>query len=395
MIEHFHSRWLVQDAQEITPRALLAVGQQGRVSGASKENGETQGNVTDLGDVVIVPGYVNAHAHLELPDLGQSGSGEFVPWVGRVLKRRAQLGIADYSAQVESGAKRALATGTTALGEVNSSGCGEAFLAQFPLRTRLYRELLDGDDGERTPEQRRRLALPFLEDLAGGLAPHAPHTVSDVLLEACARECRARSLPLSIHWAETPEERDWLSRAVGPFAPFFKRSPSCSGLQRLARAGILDLPLTLVHGNHPEPGDLEELLRCGVGLVHCPGTHAYFDRPQAQLEKWAELGLSVALGTDSLASNGDLDMGREMSLLRAQHPGLDPATVLEWATRGGARALSLHNEIGDLAVGKWADFSAVDAAGMESEADVLEALTGARPEVLGVWIAGRQVWTKQ
>lgn len=390
MREIIQARWLLRDPFHVQRGGALVL-EEGRIG--ELHSGAKAGLKVgvDLGDAVLLPGFVNAHAHLELPALGEEAPREFLPWVSAVLGRRAKLRIEDYESQVRSGAKRLLSTGTTCVGDVDSSGASTRLLPGLGLRSRVYREVLDGDNPERFPAQQERLALPWPEGLHRGLSPHAPHTVSDALLKACVQTATAGDLPLSVHWSETPEELSWLLEGSGPLANFLKESPRCSGLDRLQRGGALTRPLSLVHGNFAAPGELAHLVQHQVSLVHCPGTHRYFGRDPVPMMEWVRCGLQVALGTDSLASNGDLDMAREMLLLREQHPELAPAMVLDWATRGGARALSLQDSIGDLSVGKWADFIALDASGMESPEDVVDGVTAGRLRVLGVWVAGRRV----
>jgi len=344
----------------------------------------------DLGPVALTPGLVNAHAHLELSGLaGRLRASEgFIPWVGGVLRERAGLSGEDYREAVRAGARALLESGTTAVGDVDSSGAAESELAAGPLRARVYREVLDGRNATRTPDQLRRLEAEAPEGVLLGLSPHAPHTVGPELLASCVQHSGARRLPLSVHWAETPEERSWLAGEGGPFAELLGTAPGCSGLDLLQRAGALGPRTSLVHANHPELGELEQVARSGAVLVHCPGTHDYFNRDRWPVEAWMASGVTVALGTDSLASNETLDMRREMALLRRVHPDLAPELILEWATRGGARALDLGGEIGELCLGMRADLVAFELPGSEARAAPLDWITGAELAVGGVWIEG-------
>jgi cytosine/adenosine deaminase-related metal-dependent hydrolase len=110
---------------------------------------------------------------------------------------------------------------------------------------------------------------------------------------------------------------------------------------------------------------------------------------------WLDAGVTVALGTDGLSSNAELDMRREMALLRRAHPRLAPATVFDLATRAGARALGLEGLAGEIVAGAHADFCAhrVDAGGARGArrgAALLDALTSGVSTVIGVWIGGRR-----
>jgi cytosine/adenosine deaminase-related metal-dependent hydrolase len=361
---------------------------------ARAASGEAGARQLDLGDAVLAPGLVNAHAHLELSGLHDlPRGGDFGAWIGEVLSRRAALEDTGYREAVERGARRLLSTGTTTVGDVDGTGAAEAVLGGLPLRARVLRELLDGGDPTRTPGQLARLEEEFHATgrVLPGLSPHGPHTAGEELLVATARRARAGGWPVQVHWAETEAEVRWLRGDGGPLAARLGEPPRCTGLELLERCGLLGPRTSLVHANHPDPGELERVAVSGATLVHCPGTHAWFERGPAPLATWRAHGARVALGTDSRASNEDLDLRLEMARVRAAEPGLAPREVLGWATLGGARALALEEEIGDLTVGKRADLAAFEAEGVAGAEELLDRLTAGMPAVRGVWVDGEEV----
>jgi cytosine/adenosine deaminase-related metal-dependent hydrolase len=163
-------------------------------------------------------------------------------------------------------------------------------------------------------------------------------------------------------------------------------SPGRPTLERLDAAGLLRRPASLVHANFPGEGDARLLRDRGVVIVHCPGAHAWFDRGDFDIESWWAEGVDVALGTDSLAGNAALDMGREVSLFREAHPGASPGQVFDMATKAGARALGLEGRVGALSEGSRADL--VLHLG---EGEALEMLTSGVSQVQRVWVSGRDV----
>ncbi len=297
----------------------------------------------DLGDRVLAPGFVNAHAHLELTSLeGRlSGRGSFAGWIRALVAERRSLSAADLRASVASGVDRLLASGTTCVGDIDSTGASEAVLRSAALRARVYREILDVGDPARSARALARAARRASRSarMHLGLSPHAPYTVGPELLRSAAALAARRDWPAAVHWAETVEEVDWLARGRGPMRSIFPRgsalarSAPSGGLSVLEDAGWLARPIALVHGNHPAAGDVEVVARARAILVHCPGTHAFFGRERFPLRAWLEAGVTVALGTDGLSSNRDLDMRREMALVRSSHPWVPAETVFEMATR--------------------------------------------------------------
>jgi cytosine/adenosine deaminase-related metal-dependent hydrolase len=193
-----------------------------------------------------------------------------------------------------------------------------------------------------------------------------------------------------MHWSETEAELAWLRDGSGPLAELLGASPRKSGLDLLEESGLLHAPLSLVHGNFPMRGEAERIAAAGAVLVHCPGSHAWFERAPFPLEHYRARGVVLALGTDSLASNDELDMRREMARLRRSHPSLAPALVWDMATRNAARALGAQGSVGELALGAWADLVAFQIRA-RSRGDALEQLTADVGPVARVWIAGREV----
>ena len=333
----------------------------------------------DLGDVVLLPGLVNAHAHLELGPLAGHlpGDAGFPAWVGALLRARADLTPGDHERGAASGLARALATGTTTLGDIDSTGAVLAAVGRAPRRPRLrvYREVLDAWDPARTAAALARLEPALREGarLVEGYAPHAPFTTSRALLAGVAARRRRRPRPLAVHWAESPDELAWLEDGGGGFAGALGASPGVHGLDLLEEAGLLGPATALVHGNLPRPGERARIAAAGASLVHCPGTHAFFDRPSFDPGPWRRAGVPLALGTDSLASNADLDLRREARLLLAARPELGAGEVLALATEGGARALDLAAEVGALEPGFRADALALPVG----RGATLEGLAGA------------------
>ena len=390
----FTARWLVVDSGRVCAGGGVVVDGEGIVAAVLESADEVRrcavGEVCELGEGILAPGWVNAHAHLELTGLeGLLEAGEVFPdWIRALLKGRAGLVDADFDAAVGSGADRLLRGGTTTVGEVDSTGAGARVLAQHPLRAVIFREALDIGVGERAAEVLAGLAMP-LEVCAGvteGLSPHAGYTVSDALLEELGRLVESRPMPVQVHWNETEDEVLWERGSASAFDGLVPGSTGLPTLARLDAAGLLRGGLSLVHANHPAEDDRSLLRWRGVVVVHCPGAHAWFDREPFGLGAWTRAGVGVALGTDSSAGNADLDMGREVALLRSGNPGVSPAEAFEMATRTGARALGLEGKVGELCVGAHADLVL-----HTGEGDALEVLTGAGSRVERVWVGGEEV----
>ncbi len=107
---------------------------------------------------------------------------------------------------------------------------------------------------------------------------------------------------------------------------------------------------TLIHANYLSETDLEFLAspigrQTVDGVVYCPRTHAHFAHPPHPAPELLKLGVPVGLGTDSLASNPDLDVWKEACWLAERHASLSPVQIFQMATRHGGTAIG-RNDLG-------------------------------------------------
>jgi cytosine/adenosine deaminase-related metal-dependent hydrolase len=337
---------------------------------------------------------VNAHAHLELGALRRRvpAGRSFADWITALLRERGRHDPEELATAARAGADELLAGGTTLVADVDSLGLVGPALREHPLRRIPFHELLDARDPARTRAvlERVRAALRTPERLGHGLSPHAPTTVGPELAAAIGRLAGRRRARVMGHWAETAEEERWLERGEGPLATLLREAPLRRGLELLEAAHLVGPRTLLVHGNEARADERQRVVRAGAALVHCPGTHAFFDRPRFALPAWRAAGARLALGTDSLASNRALDMRAEIAQLVRAQPGLHPREAWLHATRGGAEAIGLAGKAGELVPGAFADF-AVFGAPPARASELWEVLAQPGAPIREVWIAGKRV----
>lgn len=327
-------------------------------------------------DGIILPGLVNAHTHLEFSDLkqplGTPGMG-FVEWIGQVMRYRRQRDPSDLSRIVQSGLDESRAAGTCALGEISTFEWGELLAddGTDDLDIVDFRELI-GFRPDQHPDIVEKadqfLVTAEVDDSTPllkfpGLSPHAPYSINRRSLEYAVELSRHNDLPLAMHLAETREELELLRDHRGPFrdlldkldlwteANFPLGTTPLAFLHLLSRA---DRAL-VIHGNYLNTSELEFLAAHQevLSLVYCPRTHAYFQHEPYPLEDIFRLGIRLALGTDSRASNPDLSIWNEMKFL-LQRGNVPTAEIIRMGTINGAMALGLDKSIGTLQVGKQA-----------------------------------------
>lgn len=332
-----------------------------------------EGDVERFPGAAIVPGFVNAHSHLEYAVYAGFGDGlPFGPWLELHIGRKRRLDWDGIVAIARLGAAECLASGITTVADASFAGATAQAADELGLRAIVHLEVFGDGPGElatRFEPNRARVAAAFSERVALGVSPHAPYSCSVELY----RECLALGLPVATHLAETEAERKWLLDGTGPLASYralFPPSPGETGIRVLASEGLLGPSLTAAHCVVVDPEEIELLARTDVGVVHCPRSNALLGCGIAPVAELRAAGVRVGLGTDSPASAPSFDMFDELRMAlalaraRGQDAGALTATeALRLATLGSAEAIGIADEAGSLTPGKRADLCIVELSG--------------------------------
>jgi cytosine/adenosine deaminase-related metal-dependent hydrolase len=370
---------IANGAVAITGNKITDVGEWGTI------RGRNSGVVIDLGECALLPGLINAHCHLDYTCLrGKiARQDSFTDWIRAINAEKLKLSPDDYVRAINDGFAEALRFGTTSI--ANLTAFPELISRVHPpIRTWWFAELInirDPREPEKLVEETLRKMPASCEGI--GLAPHAPYTASADLYRACEKAAERRDVLLTTHLAESAEETMMCRDRRGPLADFLTSiSPALfeySGTTPVATVSEfcrLERWL-LVHVNEVRDSELEQLAKTHV--VHCPRSHAYFGRSRFEFGKLRERGVNVCLGTDSLASNDDLNLFAEMRQLRAVRSSISSEELLEMVTINPARALRRANALGRLRAGYLADLIAVPCDG--SDEDVIDQVVAAEGEV--------------
>ncbi|MDH5638833.1 MAG: amidohydrolase family protein [Nitrospinota bacterium] len=351
---------------------------------------------------ILHPGLVNAHAHLELSYMkGKLTPGApFISWIKELIALRIKTKDSTIRAEIKTGVRRLTATGTTCVGDVSQTGLTAPVLAKQGMRGVVFHEVL-GLDPSLTKERFADLALRVegaeVNDgsLRQGVAPHAVYSTSMALMRAVARFATEGRLPLSIHLAETLEEDEFSRYGRGPFREFLQsigqykkewapgKRPTVTVRDAEALEGAL-----VVHFNHPSRGDIAALKTAGAKVAYCPNSNHWFGRKEPHpLPDLLRQGVTVGLGTDSLASNTDLDIRAEMRTVMKTFPGLGADVVFHMATEGGAKALGYT---GALRPGAPFDAAAIEAQ-IGPRRNPMKSVIESRNDYSRLWVEGRPI----
>ena len=338
------------------------------------------GPATELGagrrfpNAAIVPGFVNAHSHLEYAVYAGFGDGlGFGDWIGLHVERKGRIAFDDMEAIARLGAAECLRSGITAIGDCSFSGAAATACADVGLRGTIYLEVFGESPGvieTRFGPMRERIAEALSDGrLRLGVSPHAPYTCSLDLYRACDE----LDLPVATHLAESEAENEFLRTGGGAWEAFgdmLVKPLGTTGIRALADAGLLDRRVLAAHCVQADAEEIGMLSEHDVAVAHCPRSNALLGCGIAPVAELLAAGVRVGIGTDSPASTPSFDMFEELRMAVAlarladsESEAAAPARVLELATLGSASALGLEGELGSLDPGKQADLAVVSLEG--------------------------------
>ena len=324
----------------------------------------------DLGNVAIVPGLVNSHTHLDLSGargvIAPTDADHCTDWLQSVIAFRRSRSPEQVQADIIAGLAECLNSGTTLIGDIAAAGASWTALTQAKTRSMAFFELigLTADRAGQSLEAGRQWFESREEtaNVRAGISPHAPYSTRSELFAAAGQLVRPKKRPLALHLAEWPSEIELLHNHRGPLAEFLKKlnawDPSGPFASDGAAMKAVDFrqPKLFIHGNHLAP---TARIPRNSTIVFCPRTHAAFGHPPHPFREFLRRGIRVCLGTDSLASNPDLDLLAEARYVHGRHPDLPGDVLLKMVTLFGAESLGWSNEAGSLEAGRSADFVAI------------------------------------
>jgi cytosine/adenosine deaminase-related metal-dependent hydrolase len=344
----------------------------------------------DLGNVAIIPGLVNAHTHLDLSGarglIPPTDPEHFTDWLIGVIAYRRTRSEEQTLADIETGLAECLRFGTTLIGDIASEGKSWDAVSAAKTRAFVFWELIglnedrlaaawthtgfvNGLSPDRPPDAPRPKFRT--QCCRWGISPHAPYSVHGEM----ARLMFTLGITGAVHLAESSAERELLAHHTGPFVGLlthlgvYDAAALAPDWERFLTPIPLDnalppSPLLVVHGNYLPP---DFPFRPHHSVVYCPRTHAAFGHPPHPFREFLARGVRVCLGTDSLASNPDLDILAEARFVRAKYPDFPGDQLLKMVTLSGAEALDWGKKCGSLEAGKSADVVAVPLPNVEGD----------------------------
>ncbi len=334
--------WTPEGVQE---DVTVCVDERGRIA-ALRPGSPSDGAVHEG---LVVPGLINAHAHLELSDRAGTvpGGAGFVDWVDALFSVPAgDAGAVEAAGR--AAAVLAYELGTAYLIDVSNTGHTAAWIADAGLAGVVQHERLGLDAGR---------VHAVLAEVAHGhrlergvvvrSSPHALFSTALEIVTACL-EAGPDDVPATLHVGESEHEAEFLAHGTGPHAELLDRlgrdwrwweAPGLPALELLDLLGALGPRLLLVHAVHTTPAERALAAASGAPVVLCPRSNLHVGGRLPDAPAWLASGAPLALGTDALVSNHDLDVLGEVACLGQAFPDLPMTAWLALATHRGAEAV--------------------------------------------------------
>ena len=363
MLNYISADWIFPVTSSPIKNGIVVVHPDGTIADILPADAATQqlpGTIQKLTGA-IVPGFVNTHCHLELSHLlgkipEHTGLMSFVQWI---IRNRSGFTADEVQQAMEQADKALFDNGTVAVGDISNTDVSRAVKLSSRIKYHTFVEILGFDPARANAIWAAGDAVKkAFSPLPATVVPHAPYTVSSTLLQCIAT---ADEPLISIHNQETTAENRFythgsggvqeLYAALGMDISYFEptgKSSLQSYLPYMPKKKTL-----LVHNTFTDKDDIifanqqqQELFWC-----LCPNANIYIENTLPDVQMLLESGVNITLGTDSLASNHQLNILAEMKTLQ-HHKKVDFETLLRWATWNGAEFLGMTDQLGSITPGK-------------------------------------------
>lgn len=353
--------------------------------------------------VVLLPGLINSHTHLELTGFaGMVSEPSFDRWITSIIRVKAARSEEAFFDAACAGIESMWSAGVTTICDTGSTGAVIAALDHLHASGIAHHEVFGAHPEQLDSAMSRferdldRLARHATGRVGLGVSPHAPYTVSGALYRAACELARAHGVPIAVHTAEPADESALLRDFTGVFADWFTKQgierPTTSAISPVAfmdAHGVLGPRTLCIHAIHVDADDTRLLTQRGVGIAHCPRSNRFHHQADAPIRRYVDAGLRVGLGTDSEVSVDPPDLLLEAREAR-RLTGWNAAQTLHALTLGGAEAIERADQIGSLEVGKSGDLAAITVGETTDPEEAV--LSATRTAVVATWLAGREVY---
>jgi cytosine/adenosine deaminase-related metal-dependent hydrolase len=331
---------------------------------------EVAGEGVEYFSGMLLPGFVNCHCHLDLSHLKgriQDGTG-LVDFLLRVLALRDAVSVEEKNDAMLRAMDQMHRSGTVAVGDICTGNTSLEIKKFSSLKWHNFIEVsgLSEAAADAKWQAALRLVAEYRSALPGARSvpsPHAPYSVSPLLFRRL-NESTADEI-IAIHNQESPQENQLFMEGKGDFLRLLQAvSIHSADFMHSGKSSLMywtkffnnRQKIISVHNTFTDTNDIEYTKKGQAGTVDmvfclCPNANLFIESSLPPVEMLLKSGIEPVLGTDSLASNQQLNIWEEVKTVFSKFP-VQPEALLSWATLNGARALGIADDFGSLEPGK-------------------------------------------
>ncbi len=400
----YYARWILLEDGSLLERGALAV-EGNRIAAIGSRGGvkrQRDDRMVNLGDVLLLPGLINMHTHLEEGVFRGLGTGIDEPFVSRLTKKSGRLRQSSPTAvqsAVRLGARELLTNGVTTVFDTSRLGLSSGVLADEPLRAWVHHEIhpLYGEsdlDGIAAAQKHLRDAA---EGVGAAIGPHALFSLRPSAHRRTIHLSRELSCLWACHIAESAEEVQAFSEQAGDLYfqicrrgqwPYGDNPPG--PMYYAITHSLIPNGAICFHCNYATGHDLALLAAKQVSVVIGMSYTEELGHKPFPVDIALKRGVRVCAGSESVAETPSLSPFDELFRLRQYYRHLPAVELLKWVTRNPAFALGMGRELGALAPGRLADIIGVRVPHSPRQ-DVLEELLVEEPTVSLVIVDGEEI----
>ncbi len=315
---------------------------------------------------IIVPGFVNAHTHLELAHtkgMIEQGIGVDNFIVALQKKRNEPIDRLKCIKQADGMMYR---NGIVAAGDISNEHISFDVKAYSKIKYHTFVELfgLEEEKAKHVFDQATALKIMVKEKYAlpASLSPHAPYSLSKRLFMKIKQYTEEEDATVSMHNQESEEENKLFRNKSGAFIKAFEKlnvsffswkETGMNSLQSVFPYLASAKTILLVHNTYTKNEDIEAINCSGkIYWVLAPNANLFIEGRLPDIPMFIRKKQKIAIGTDSYASNGKLCVLEELKTITSYFPDIPLKDLIEWATLNGAKALNFDNYLGSFDKGK-------------------------------------------
>lgn len=318
---------------------------------------------------ILLPGFINCHCHIELSHMQKvisSGTG-LVNFLLAVVQNR-NIDAEQIRTHIDAAEKEMYDNGIAGVADI----CNTTHAIETKKNSRIrwhnlieVINMFDANVDKQLAHYTDIWQAYQQVDNNSVLTPHAPYTVSAKTFEAINTATAGQII--SIHNEETAAENELFQTGKGDFLKLYahfglSQSPfaisGTTSLQTYLPYFTNSQTIILVHNTFITEEDIlfarQHAARFGLQIIYClcPNANMYIENALPPADLLLKHNCPIVLGTDSYSSNWQLNIASEIKTLLQHFPQLSLATVLQWATINGAKALRWQNDLGSFEKGK-------------------------------------------